>query len=930
MRATSEYDGREDGSADDETEPGFDTANDPKLLGRTRPRSKPTGSEPDSSHRPPGSASELIDNRYRVERLLGRGAMGEVFLAHDQRLGRQVALKLVRASSTATALRLQSRLQREALALARVAHPNVVGIHDVGTHVGQTYLAMQFVPGATLRDWQRDGRKRVELIDVYLQAGRGLAAAHSVGVVHRDFKPDNVIVGDDGVVRVLDFGLAAAVLTGPGESSSQASGVRAAMSSSLPSDASGSGSDATIDVESGAERSSVSPSERMTQVGSLVGTMAYMSSEQLEGREADARSDQFGFCVAMWEALTGSRPFAGGGIFELVLNIEKGPRGGNGLPRWLQSILVRGLQFDPQRRWPSMTELIHAIERGRTRGRKLVVAIGLPATIGAAILLGRVLAPASSPVEDTCTAFVDQIDQRWRATERSAIASHAERDAEATAYAIASLDALARDWRTAAAALCDGDAAPTSQQPQRECLLRWLDGFAGAIELLGERGDELTLAHTPDLLAQLQPPDADYCALGLMRPGRPVDPEVWRLTERARALTLLGDLEAARRFADAGLARAESLDQREFSGERALAHAAEAEVAVGAGDTAVAIAELGLAQRNALAAELPDVLLATWTAWAKLLVLSHRSGEAAAELALVRIEQAEPLLLALHIDERDPRRAELLEARGLSERARGNHQAAIARHHEAQLSFVAAGQPTLASKSWINLGANHQDLGDTEQARRSYTEALALLDAAKLPASYRRRIQIERNLGLLAYASTEPDVIATGLPHLEFVLEHGNESERFEAHELILALVLELDDDELTRHWAERALAALEAKPNVTAAEAFRIQRVAGIALAYLGDPRGEPLLVAAERSADPLPLLMRFNLQSSWVEWLEHVGRCSEAHDRRERLAALVVGADAEIADLHASWRAGGPTAGCVDFHGSQPTSHESRHESR
>src|SRR5262249_43602766 len=152
----------------------------------------------------------------------------------------------------------------------------------------------------------------------------------------------------------------------------------------------------------------------------------------------------------------------------------------------------------------------------------------------------------SPPVAATCEAFVGQIDDRWNATERSAIESHAELDAEATAYAIAGLDQLALDWRTAATELCEGEVAPAPEQVERECLLRWLDGFSGTIELLAERGDDKTLAHAPDLLAQLRPPDADYCALG---PARPVDPEVWRITERARALTMLGDLEAAREFA---------------------------------------------------------------------------------------------------------------------------------------------------------------------------------------------------------------------------------------------------------------------------------------------------------------------------------------------------------------------------------------------
>jgi serine/threonine protein kinase len=870
-----------------------------------------------------GQVGELLDNRYRIERLLGRGAMGEVYLAQDQRLGRQVALKLVRASSTSTR-RLQIRLEREALALARVAHPNVVGIHDVGTHAGQTYLTMQFVPGSTLREWQAAGRSRAELIDAYLQAGRGLAAAHSVGVVHRDFKPDNVIVGDDGVVRVLDFGLAAAMFTAPGESGSSGSGNRAGVSSSMSSDPSGSGVALTM-TESGAERSGSSPSERMTQTGALIGTLAYMSSEQLEGRDVDARSDQFAFCVAMWEALVGQRPFASGGIFELVLNIEKGPSGGKGLPRWLRSILLRGLHFDPQQRWLSMTELIHAIERGRTRGRKLVLVLGLPAVIGSAILFGRNLG-STPPTEDACTAFVGQIDARWSTSERSVIASHAELDADATSYAIAGLDELAAEWKLAAAALCETDKTPPAA-PEQQCLLRWLDEFAGAIELLAERSDQKTLAHAPDLLARLRPPDADYCALG---PLRPVDPEVWRLTERARALTLLGDRESAKRFADAGLERAESLDQREYSAERAFAHTAAAEIAIAEDDSAVAITELGLAQRNALAADLPEVLLATWTTWAKLTVLDPRSGKAAAESALMLIEQAEPLMFSLQVDAHDPRRAELLEARGLTERARGNFNGAIAQHRAAQALYVASGQPTLASKSLINLGANFQDLGDSEQARRSYSEALALLDAAKLPASYRRRIHLERNLGLLAYASTEREVLANGLRHFEFVLEHGNESDAFAAYELILALVLELDDDELTRTWAERALAALRARPQASADEAFRIQRVAGIALAYLGDPRGEQLLGDAERTAASMPLLEQFNLQSSWIEWLEQVGRCDDARDRRLRLAALIEAAGPQVANTYADWRASGPTAGCTNETSPSPDSRLTSHESR
>jgi serine/threonine protein kinase/uncharacterized protein YjiS (DUF1127 family) len=893
MQGTNRIDVGEPTDADLATETSLDSAGDPDGARAEFERLR---------HKLGFSGGPLIDGRYRIERLLGRGAMGEVYLAQDQRLGRLIALKLVRASSRATAMRLQVRLEREALALARVTHPNVVHIYDVGTHAGQTFLTMQFVSGTTLRGWQRDeNRTRSELIDAYLQAGRGLAAAHSGNVLHRDFKPDNVMVGDDGIVRVLDFGLAAALQP---ESSLDASASATGLTASSGTKLSASQSGSEIETLPG------NASERMTQVGSLVGTLAYMSSEQLEGREADARSDQFAFCVAMWEGLTGKRPFAGTGIFELVLSIERGPKSPTGLPRWLRPILVRGLDNDPSRRWPSMVELLHAIERARARGRKLALGVGLPATILAAVLVDRQLQPTPPPPADTCAAFVAQIDERWSDTQRAAITAHSGIDAEATAYAISTLDQLAGDWKVAAAASCEGESTESAYDPERDCLVRWLDGFSRTIELLSEHADDKTLARAPDLLAQLRPPNANYCALG---PTKPCDPEVWRLTERARGLATLGDLTAARELADAGLARAEALDELQYSGERALAHEAKAEVAMAEGDTQVAIEHFQLAQHHALATDFPYVLLSTWTWWAKLLVAESSARAADADLALVRIQQAEPLLFSLQLPELDTRRAELLEAHGMSERARDNHNAAMVLHRQAHALFVEAGLPTRASKSLLNIGAVHHDVGFHDDARQSYTEALALLDAAGLPASYRNRIKIRRNLGLLAYAASDVEAIAEGIPHLEFVIAHGNENERFEAHELMLALVLALDDAELARHWTERALAALEQRPHASVEERFRMQRVAGLALAYAGDPRGEELLRAAERSSESLSPLMQFNLQSSWVDWLERAGRCSEADDRRDRLAERLANADADVASRHTQWRSAGPTGSCA-----------------
>lgn len=306
-----------------------------------------------------------IGGRYELTRALGHGAMGEVHLAHDHRLGRTVALKLVRTGGAIDTATLRVRLEREALALARVDHPNVVRVFDVGSHEGQTFFTMQFVPGATLRGWQA-GKPRREILTAYLQAARGLAAAHAVNVVHRDFKPDNAIVGDDGVVRVLDFGIAAALRAEDGLDTGQTEVTDEVDEAATP------GAETSI----GHGQASLST---MTRPGVLLGTLPYMASEQLAGRRADARSDQYAFCVALWEALAGQRPFPGRSPDLLLRGIAAGPAPGGVTPRWLRAILVRGLAEDPRRRWPDMQALVAAIEGARRIERLWRVTLAIAA-----------------------------------------------------------------------------------------------------------------------------------------------------------------------------------------------------------------------------------------------------------------------------------------------------------------------------------------------------------------------------------------------------------------------------------------------------------------------------------------------------------------------------------------------------------------------
>lgn len=272
--------------------------------------------------------------RYTVLDKLGAGGMGTVYSARDEELQRTVAIKLLTSGIRSG----QARMQREARAMAKLSHPNIVTVHEVATFEDQIYVVMEFVPGATLRRWLETRRSRAERLEVFTQAARGLLAAHEVGIVHRDFKPENVIVGEDGRVRVLDFGLATAEAEGDTSSDETARSFTGA-----------------------AEGQPVS----LTQTGQRLGTPAYMAPEQLLGRRADARSDQFSFCVVLYEGIHGQRPFAG----ETFADISRSVLGGQVQPppprtadAGLDKIVFRGLARDPEMRNASMADVVEALE----------------------------------------------------------------------------------------------------------------------------------------------------------------------------------------------------------------------------------------------------------------------------------------------------------------------------------------------------------------------------------------------------------------------------------------------------------------------------------------------------------------------------------------------------------------------------------------
>jgi len=308
------------------------------------------GTNPGASGPIPG----LPFGPYLVVERVGSGGMGEIFRAGYPVLGRDVALKVLRNDETGTRQEARrTRLLREARAMARLAHANVVTVYDAGEIDGQVYLAMELVEGSDLRAWLSADRRSIEaILQVFIAAGRGLAAAHEAGMVHRDFKPDNVIVGRDGRARVTDFGIAAA---------------------------------AADRAESGNAPASVSTITEGTS-----GTPAYMAPEQHLLQPVDARADQFAFCVSLWEALYGQRPFIGANIVQLRDNVNRGifartPPGAR-VPAWIRDVLVRGLRVAPEHRFPSMGALLDRLARDpRTRRRRIAAAAAVAIASGVAV-----------------------------------------------------------------------------------------------------------------------------------------------------------------------------------------------------------------------------------------------------------------------------------------------------------------------------------------------------------------------------------------------------------------------------------------------------------------------------------------------------------------------------------------------------------------
>jgi eukaryotic-like serine/threonine-protein kinase len=436
---------------------------------------------------------ERVD-RFRVVRKLGAGGMGMVYEAWDEKLQRRVALKFLRSEAGRESS--ERRFLREAQGLARISHPNVVPVYDVGRWEGRVWIAMEYVAGRTLGAWAAEApREPAEIVRHWIAAGRGLAAIHAAGLIHRDIKPDNVLLGDDGRVRIVDFGLVKAADTLDGESSS--SGPRNSESS----------------VHSiGPETSSLD--ENLTVVHGFVGTPSYAAPEHWERRWVDARSDQYSLCVSLWEALCGSRPprqeRLRGGLVPL--------RDEQRMSKRLHLALSRGLALEPRDRFEDMPRLLAALEPPRRRWLAPAIAAGLTALVVAGAALALALDREAAARPSICGEAAAPVDGLWSESRRTALVQQLDPGLAPQAHQL--IDAWAATWTAAAVESCE-DAhvrhlySGLALDRRSLCLARSLHGFDAFLQAV-ERGEAST---APEILEWIGPRPAPTADRGC-HPGR--------------------------------------------------------------------------------------------------------------------------------------------------------------------------------------------------------------------------------------------------------------------------------------------------------------------------------------------------------------------------------------------------------------------------
>ncbi len=660
--------------------------------------------------------------RYLVIDKLGEGGMGEVFTAYDPELDRKVALKRVTVDGGS---RRQGRLLLEAQAMAKIRHPNVVAVFDVGQIAHEVYIAMELVDGQTLRRWMEVEHDASAIAEVFVQAARGLAAAHDRGLVHRDFKPDNAIVDREGRLQVLDFGLAASVRD-----------------------------EATA--------------------GSMAGTPAYMAPEQYGLGLADARADQFALCVALFEALHGARPFQGDTLHSLALAVCEGalvePASPRKIPRWLDRAMRRGLAIDPAQRWPSLREFVAVLETGLAHERRGHASWWIGGGLGIAVVSAAI---ALAPPGANCDDAGARVDAVWHEGVRAMIGAAftgaaTPLGAETWPAIEGKIDRRAEQLRAAYRETCE---AGQSRAPehidqadrQRVCLHGHAQGLDGALEVLAI-ADSGVIENAAGIIDGLPLPG--QCATRVARLEAELDPAT---RERARRAAALADgLLRAGKAADAKRAIDEATSDGVFTGDPAVV----AEFAVLEARALVltsAMAEAALAlERGYLAARQSDDR-AAMLAVARVHVAYHAQRREA-DAARRWIERARVEATALD----DAFSLAVLEddaALELSHLGRFEEAITTAQRALAQLDRLGKAESPEAVRAFSNLGGYYFSLGRYDRAREIKTEALRRHDAV-LGVGHPLRAKLLNELGVIAGAELDLVAAAKYCDEALVLLEH--------------------------------------------------------------------------------------------------------------------------------------------------------------
>ncbi|MBS1152171.1 MAG: Serine/threonine kinase [Myxococcaceae bacterium] len=700
-----------------------------------------SGMKPEGTPDPGGYERGSTLSRYVVLQRLAKGGMGEVYAAYDPDLDRKVAIKLLRSdfrgSGASTELRL--RLLREAQAMARLAHPNVVTVHDVGLIGDQVFVAMEFVEGETLAQWLKSRpRTWAQILDVFLYAGRGLSAAHAGGLTHRDFKPDNVLIGKDKRVRVMDFGLAQAQ----------------APRTDTPADP-------ITDPGSGVMK------RRITPPGTILGTPRYMAPEQLYGKQTDPRSDQFSFCVALYEALYGERPYAGDTAGAICAEIAQGkirpPPGDSLVPLRIRRLILRGLREDPSERYRTMEALLIGLSRRKSAVVRQWTAIGA----GAVVLITTAAAIQTTRVSmDRCSSVSQRLEGVWdgpvKAQARAAFRATGKPWAErAWTDAARAIDTYTTRWVELRREACEArEDAPDEALGRRiVCLGRRLNDVQ-AVSQLFTRADAEIVERAMGTALGL--PSLSGCAAEPATPAAVVAPEAEAL--RAQLAGVKARLDAGKyaeglKLAKEVLAKASASTDR---GARAEAGLLAGILTFRQGDARTADALLEQAALDAEAAREDETAARAFIERVGIGALTNRYDDAdvAGRFARAAVDR---------IGRNDDLEAALANNLGVLAWSRGRYDEAVTGYMRAmalrQQAFGSA--HPLVARAWTNVGSALKAAGKYDEAISAYRKAQEI-EEATLDPSHPAIAETLNNLGnALNEKGDRPAALATFRKSLE-------------------------------------------------------------------------------------------------------------------------------------------------------------------